>query len=172
MNALRWVENVQPDILLSGLIFAGVTGLEIIRQTRKLSRQTHSVVPSAQSSDCPRSVRLGRCRRRVGSLLHWVHLPRLPRFSDTQEFRHRTAQRVCQPVDALQGQIAIAGLHPGNIGSMKSGAPGQLFLGDGEILSHRFNRRTERDIERRFVGWGRSRFFGDGDFAHKPICRL
>jgi|ERR1051326_4311928 DNA-binding NarL/FixJ family response regulator len=51
MNALRLVEHFQPDILLLGLIFAGATGLEIIRQTKKFSRRTRPVVLSSYLTD-------------------------------------------------------------------------------------------------------------------------
>ncbi len=51
VEALRLVERLMPDILLVDMMMPGLNGLEVLRQIKKLSPATRTIVLSMQSAD-------------------------------------------------------------------------------------------------------------------------
>lgn len=49
IEAIRLVELLKPDILVVDMVMPGVDGLEVLRQSKKLSPATHIIVLSMQS---------------------------------------------------------------------------------------------------------------------------
>lgn len=51
VEALQLIERFQPDILVVDMMMPGLNGLEVLRQVRKISPATRSIVLSMQSAD-------------------------------------------------------------------------------------------------------------------------
>jgi DNA-binding NarL/FixJ family response regulator len=51
LEALRLIERSKPDVLVVDLMMPGVTGLEVVHQTRQLSPQTRVIVLSMHSDE-------------------------------------------------------------------------------------------------------------------------
>ena len=51
VEALQLVERLKPDILVVDMMMPGVNGLEVLRQIKKISPTTRSIVLSMQSAD-------------------------------------------------------------------------------------------------------------------------
>ncbi len=51
VEAIRLVERMEPDILLVDMMMPGLNGLEVLRQIKKLSPGTRTIVLSMQSAD-------------------------------------------------------------------------------------------------------------------------
>ncbi|HTX92311.1 MAG TPA: response regulator transcription factor [Anaerolineales bacterium] len=51
VEALQLVELLKPDILVLDVMMPGLNGLEVLRQTRKISPSTHTIILTMQSAD-------------------------------------------------------------------------------------------------------------------------
>lgn len=51
VEAIRLVENLRPDILVVDMMMPGLSGLEVLRQFKKLSPTTRAIVLSMQSAN-------------------------------------------------------------------------------------------------------------------------